>query len=261
MSPTSAPATVDHQMSNHADHRDRFRRDGWLAPQHFLDETQARALGERCYAAMGVDPRAPGPTSAYLLAWHHHHRWAYDLATHPTLLDNIAAVIGPDIVLWAMACWYKEPRTGKRVPWHQDAHYWPMSPTTTASAWIALSPTSRANGCLRIIPGSHTARHEHRPVDPAANWFAQGADGIDETHAVDVEMHPGDVAIFDEGILHGSEANLSDQPRLGVSFRYSPPDVRFHIDQWSDAARIRTFLVRGEDRFHRNDGIRGLPPA
>ena len=136
-----------------------------------------------------------------------------------------------------------------------------MSPTTTASAWIALSPTSRANGCLRIIPGSHTARHEHRPVDPAANWFVQGADGIDETHAVDVEMHPGDVAIFDEGILHGSEANLSDQPRLGVSFRYSPPDVRFHIDQWSDAARIRTFLVRGEDRFHRNDGIRGLPPA
>jgi hypothetical protein len=245
------------QPSDHA----RFRRDGYLAPRRLLDEAEALALGERCYEAMGMDPRAPGATSAYLFAWHHRYRWAYELATHPRLLDLVETAIGPDIVLWAMACWYKEPRTGKRVPWHQDAHYWPMLPTTTASIWLALGPTSRENGCLRLIPGSHAAKHEHRAIADATSWFDRGADGIDERRAVDLAMSPGEAALFDEGTLHGSDANRSAIPRLGVSFRYSPPEVRFLIDEWKGAERIRTFLVRGEDRHGLNDAIRGTPPA
>jgi hypothetical protein len=62
-------------------------------------------------------------------------------------------------------------------------------------------------------------------------------------------------------VLHGSAANASAEPRLGISFRYSPPDVRFDIARWSGAERIRTFLVRGVDRPRLNDGIRGVPPA
>jgi ectoine hydroxylase-related dioxygenase (phytanoyl-CoA dioxygenase family) len=242
--------------------RERFHREGYLAPRRLLDEAEALALGERCYEAMALDPRAPGPTSAYLFAWHHRHRWAWELATHPRLLDLVETVLGPNLVLWAMACWYKEPLTGKRVPWHQDAQYWPMSPSTTASVWLALGPTSRANGCLRIIPGSHTTKHEHRAIADATSWFDRGADDTDEHGAIDLAMAPGEAALFDEGILHGSDVNRSELPRLGISFRYSPPDVRFHSERWGgDASRIRTFLVRGEDRLRLNEGIRGTPPA
>jgi hypothetical protein len=249
------------QHHRHADDRERFRRDGFIAPRPLVDADEAAALALRAYAALGVDPAAPGPSTANALAWHHRHRWAYDLATHPRLLDLVEGVLGPDLVLWAMACWYKEPRTGRRVPWHQDAHYWPMSPTTTVSVWLALTPATPANGCLRLIPGSHGARIEHRQLDDSTSFFPVGADGIDDSGALDLAMRPGEVALFDEGTLHGSGPNRSACPRLGLSFRFSPPAVRFHIEDWSDAGRIRTFLVRGEDRERLNDPIRGIPPT
>lgn len=240
--------------------RERFARDGYLPPVRVLDDGQARAAAGHVYAALGVDPAAPGPSSAYPSAWHHHWRWAYDLATSSSILDLVEPLIGPDIVLWAMACWYKEPFSGKRVPWHQDASYWPMEPNTTVSAWLALNETTRANGCLRILPGSHRDRLEHAPITDPTSWFGTGITEVDESTAVDMTMRPGEAAIFSEATLHGSEANTSALPRLGVSFRYSPPSVRFLMDRWTDPHRIRTFLVRGEDRLHLNDAIRGEAP-
>ncbi len=238
-----------------------FARDGYLAPVRVLDVEQADAMAGRAYAVLGVDPAAPGPSSAYPSAWHHRWRWAYELASHPAILDLIEPLIGPDIVLWAMACWYKEPKSGKRVPWHQDASYWPMEPNTTVSAWLALGETTRENGCLRVLPGSHRRALAHAAVDDRTSWFATGVPEVDETTAIDLAMKPGEIAIFSEATLHGSEANRSSSPRLGVSFRYSPPTVRFLMERWDDPDRIRTFLVRGEDRPHLNDAIRGEPPG
>ena len=74
-------------------------------------------------------------------------------------------------------------------------------------------------------------------------------------------MNPGEVVFFNEGTFHGSEANTSDIPRVALSIRYTTPEVRFLTDQWSDAGRIKTFLLRGEDTHHLNDAIRGAPPA
>ena len=68
-------------------------------------------------------------------------RWAYELATHQRILDYAERILGPDIVLWAMVFWYKEPHNSKYIPWHQDATYWPMEPRINLTAWMALGPT------------------------------------------------------------------------------------------------------------------------
>ncbi len=175
----------------------------------------------------------------------------------------VSQLLGPNLVMWAMHFWYKEPHSGKRLPWHQDAHYWPIVPKKNVSIWIALSRTFRENGCLRILPGSHRELIEHRPLNDPTSAFSQGltADEVDETKAVDLEMQPGEAVLFDEGTFHGSNANTSDIARVALSIRYTTPDVRFLMDQWSDPGRIRTFLVRGEDTHHLNDAIRGELPA
>jgi ectoine hydroxylase-related dioxygenase (phytanoyl-CoA dioxygenase family) len=237
-----------------------FAREGFVAPCPILDPAEAERHAGLALAALGVDPAAPGPARRNPFAWHHRWRWAYDLATHPRLLDRVEAVLGQNLVLWAMACWYKEPGNGKPIPWHQDTQYWPMEPTTTVSAWIALTETTRENGCLRVIAGSHRTRLEHHAMDGLGNGFASGVDGVDESQAADLEMRPGEVTLFSEATLHGSGPNRTARPRLGISLRYSPPSVRFLIGEWGDAGRIRTFLVRGEDPLRLNEGIRGEPP-
>jgi ectoine hydroxylase-related dioxygenase (phytanoyl-CoA dioxygenase family) len=80
--------------------------------------------------------------------------------------------------------------------------------------------------------------------------------------AVDVEMSPGQIAFFNEATFHGSKINSSNIPRVAFSVRYTTPEVKFLMDEWSgDANRIRTFLVSGEDNYKRNEDIKGTIPA
>ena len=45
--------------------------------------------------------------------------------------------------------------------------YWPplKADPATATVWIALDASTRANGCMRFVPGTHTGPlRKHRPV-------------------------------------------------------------------------------------------------
>jgi ectoine hydroxylase-related dioxygenase (phytanoyl-CoA dioxygenase family) len=235
---------------------------GYTGPIRAFSDAEAAELRRNFYATIGQSENSPGPTKTYMAAWHHQHRWAYDMATSPRILDRIETILGPNIVMWAMHFWYKEPHSGKRIPWHQDAAYWHIMPKKNVSAWIALGPTFFENGCLRIIPGSHRTLLEHQPITDDTSQFSQGLppEAIDESTAVNLEMQPGEFVIFNEATYHGSEANGSDIARVALSIRYTSPDVKFEIEKWTDAGRIKTFLVRGEDTHHLNDGIRGIRP-
>jgi hypothetical protein len=235
---------------------------GYCGPHQVLTASETARYAAGAWAALGVDPQQPGPSQARFAAWHQQYRWAWELATNPTILDRVEAILGPDLVLWAMFCWYKQPRTGKAIPWHQDASYWPISPAITCTAWVALAPTTRANGCLRVIPRSQHQMVEHGPIQDGRSWFSKGACGIDEATAVDCEMDPGQAVFFSEATLHGSQPNDSDLPRLACSLRYATPEVHIDPDGWGpDSDRIRTYLVRGEDRYHLNDALRGRIPT
>jgi hypothetical protein len=252
----SAPA------ASHSSLAEDFRRDGCAGPFRVCAPTDCAALQAAYFAAAGVDPAAWSPASAKLSAWHHHQRWAYELATSPAILDRVEEILGPDLVLWAMFAWYKEPRTEKRIPWHQDASYWPLEPKLNVTAWLALDHCDPDNGCLRVIPGTHRAAIDHVAVDDTTSWFNKGADpaAVDERQARDLVLQPGEFVLFNEGTLHGSEPNRSARPRLALSLRYTTPEVRLHGDKWGDD-RVRAFQVRGRDRFGYNDAWRGVPPA
>jgi ectoine hydroxylase-related dioxygenase (phytanoyl-CoA dioxygenase family) len=241
---------------------EQFHEQGYTGPVQIFSVAEAAELRARFYATIGQSEAAPGATKAYLSAWHHQHRWAYNVATDERVLDLIAPLLGPDIVMWAMHFWYKPPHNTRHLPWHQDANYWPMEPRKNVSAWIALGPTFVENGCLRILPGTQRQLVAHRKLDDPTAGFREGLppEEIDESRAVDLEMQPGEVVIFNEATFHGSKANTSDVARVACSIRYTSPDVRFLMEQWSDPERIRTFLVRGEDTHHRNDAIRGTAP-
>ena len=124
----------------------------------------------------------------------------------------------------------KLPGDPKRVSWHQDASYWPLTPSRVVSAWLAIDDTDVANSAMQIIGGSHhhaqltfrdsTATENNvlvQTVDNAADYGDP---------PVALEMRAGQISLHSDWILHGSEPNRSNRRRCGPAMRYLPADVR-----------------------------------
>ena len=70
----------------------------------------------------------------------------------------------------------------------------------------------------------------------------QTIEGVDESQAVNLELAPGQVALFDYRLAHASHANTSNDRRIGIGTRYIPPTARRVLNDWDSAS-----LVRGTD--------------
>lgn len=170
------------------------------------------------------------------------------LVSDPRLVDVAAEFLGGDLALFATHYICKPPRTGRAVRWHQDGAFWPLDPMDVITLWLAITPSSPDNGCLRVIPGSHRMRlEEMRPTDDAV-LTAEIAVAVDEAKAVDLVLEPGDVSLHHPSILHASNANTSPRWRRGLTVRYIPTSTRITSP---DAAS--PFLLRGSARPGVND--------
>ena len=124
----------------------------------------------------------------------------------------------------------KLPGDPKRVSWHQDASYWPLTPSTVVSAWLAIDDTDVANSAMHVIPGSHhhaqltfrdsTATENNVLVQTVDNTAGYG------DPPVALEMRAGQISLHSDWILHGSEPNRSNRRRCGPAMRYLSTDVR-----------------------------------
>lgn len=195
-----------------------------------------------------------------------------DLACDPAIVNRVSDLIGDDVILWGVHVCCKPAGGGYETPWHQDGHCWPIRPLVTCTVWVALEPSTRANGCLRVIPGSHRGQmlHEHLHEDRSDLTLQQRlADGaFDEADAVDIELQPGQMSLHDVYMIHGAAANRSPQRRTGVVLRYMPAASHFDrrlkpVDGKTGVAvnfaQRPLWLVKGEDACGLNDFDVGHP--
>ena len=136
-----------------------------------------------------------------------------ELARDPHILDMVEQVIGSDIVLWGCQIFCKPGGDGMEVPMHQDGEYWPIRPLANCTVWVAIDASKIENACLRIVPGSHREQrifeHEHDMRDGLVLRDKVREEFI-ETEPVDVELEPGQMSLHDVYLIHGSNANRSD---------------------------------------------------
>jgi ectoine hydroxylase-related dioxygenase (phytanoyl-CoA dioxygenase family) len=169
-----------------------------------------------------------------------------EIARRPAILDAVESILGPDLLVWSVELFIKEPGDGNVVSWHQDITYWGMGETDEeVTAWLALSDVSVEAGCMRFIPGSHTAGIvDHKDTFSETNLLSRGQEiaGIDETLAEPGPLKPGEMSLHHGRCFHASAPNRSDDRRIGVAIRYVTPDVR-----QADMARDYAMLVRGKD--------------
>lgn len=172
-----------------------------------------------------------------------------DLLTREEILDRMESLYGPDLVLWASYFFTKNPGDAE-IPWHQDLNYWPLEPVINLSAWIAIDAATEENACVRIIPGSHKKVLPHvRSKD--GMQFSEMADPhfVDESKAIPMELEPGQLFIFNEKLLHQSNANHSQKRRMGLTARVTVPLVKISHDIPPLFPGHEAILVRGADRL------------
>ncbi len=185
------------------------------------------------------------------------HYWAkmhtilrspYELATHPKMLDAVAQIIGPDILLYNTTYIIKEPHTPTHVSWHQDLTYWGLDGDAQVSAWLALSRADRHSGCMQMIPGSHLGGAQAHDISAAdahnVLYQNQRVPDVDESRAVYCPLEAGQASFHHGWTLHSSLPNASAERRIGVNIQYIAPQVR-----QTKLPGHTAHLVRGEDRF------------
>jgi ectoine hydroxylase-related dioxygenase (phytanoyl-CoA dioxygenase family) len=191
--------------------------------------------------------------------------WFLHVARQGEILDMVCELLGEDVALWNCSFFAKPARTGSKTPWHQDGEYWPIDPLATCTVWIAIDDATTDNGCLRVIPGSHRsqqlARHEENNAPGLALNLELTDDQFDVEQAEDIILDAGQVSLHDVYLYHGSEANLSDKPRRGMTLRYMPmtsvyrhnQPTRFRRDGVLDMSQRTVYLLRGSDQTGEND--------
>ena len=174
-------------------------------------------------------------------------KWLADIVRHPRILDAVEDLIGPDILCWTTHWFVKEAHSPQYVSWHQDSNYWGVETRDLVSVWLAVSSSTVESGCVRLLPGSHkTPAMEHVDTYAEHNMLTRGQtiEGVDEARAVNLELAPGEAALFDYRLAHASYPNRGDDRRIGIGLRYIPPAARQVRHQWDSAT-----LVRGRDRY------------
>ncbi len=146
-------------------------------------------------------------------------------------LDLVEPIIGPNIGLWSSHFISKDPYTGRPTPWHEDSAYWEgrvSSYDKIVTIWLALDRSTRENGCMRVIPGTHNnGFSEYETVDrPGAYSFDQQIKQVDESQAVYFELEPGECSLHDARIIHGAQANTSPLRRCGYTMRYFSTEIK-----------------------------------
>src|SRR5437763_448049 len=109
-----------------------------------------------------------------------------ELAQDRDIVELVSGVLGEDVILWGCHVFCKPAAEGYETPWHQDGHYWPIRPLATCTVWVALEPSTRSNGCLRVIPRPHRDKvlHPHLHEDRADVTLNQRmTDGTDSLRA------------------------------------------------------------------------------
>ena len=80
--------------------------------------------------------------------------WEY--AIHEPLLAAVRDLVAPDLVTISTNVFNKPPGIDGRHPLHQDLRYFALRPAEKIiGTWTAIDRTTRENGCLAVIPGSH----------------------------------------------------------------------------------------------------------
>lgn len=241
-----APKTIEEwqQYRLTDDQIEFFQTNGYLAGIRLLNDEQIEAL--RAELADLSDPNHSGndlfyefhtneSTDLSTALFHALGAWRiasgfHDLLWNPAFLVPASQLLGGAMRFWHDQLFCKPAHHGGVVAWHQDYSYWTRTqPMAHLSCWIGLDDSTRANGCVHYVPGSHT--WDLLPITGLANDMHAIESVLSEAQKaqfkpVPIELKRGECSFHHPLMVHGSYENLSDRPRRGAVINVFRDGVR-----------------------------------
>lgn len=205
---------------------DHFNEQGYVSGLRLFEPGECAEIRDRIEAFEAERPEAAAwafDIKANLL-----FDWVYRLGAHGPMLDAAEDLLGPNIFNSDTVFRIKEPGSGTRYGWHQDAARIEVEPPFVI-AYLAVTGATPDNGGLRVIPGSHRSI---LPFEIVVNSDGQAERKVARTlnpregDVVDLALEPGEVAIFSGRLVHGSAPNRSDRRRIAILTDYTAAHAR-----------------------------------
>ncbi|MBP2832888.1 phytanoyl-CoA dioxygenase family protein [Aquimarina sp. U1-2] len=176
----------------------------------------------------------------------------FDYLLADEVLDVIEEIIGPNIGLWSSHFICKQPKIGKRTPWHEDSAYWKGRFDKfdgVVTLWLAIDESTIENGCMGVLPESHkNGFSEYKILDKNSATFEEEiSTKINEEDIVWFELPRNTYSLHDSRIIHGANANTSDKRRTGYTMRYFNTDLKLNPDHPGNKTH-KTYHCRGDNR-------------
>ncbi len=208
-----------------------YKENGYLAGVPLLNEHQVERL--RADLVTLIQPEQAANQLFYeyhsnesgdprKVLFHALGAWRVATAFHD-LLWNLAFLLpasqlldGP-VRFWHDQIFYKPAHHGGVVAWHQDYSYWTRTqPVAHLSCWIGLDDSTRDNGCVHYVPGSH--RWNLLPITGLASDMNAIQDVLTDEQRkhfkpVAIELKQGEASFHHPLMVHGSFENKTDSPR------------------------------------------------
>jgi ectoine hydroxylase-related dioxygenase (phytanoyl-CoA dioxygenase family) len=208
-----------------------FRKNGYLSGVRLLDDAQVEVL--RGELELLMDPGHAGrglfheyhsneSTDPERVLFHALGAWRvatgfHDLLWNPAFLVPASQLLGGAVRFWHDQLFCKPARHGGVVAWHQDYSYWTRTtPLAHLTCWIGLDDSTRENGCLHYVPGSHEWPDLPQGVltgDLEASRRSLPEELQGKFKPVAIELKKGEASFHHARTMHGSGANDTPRPR------------------------------------------------
>ncbi len=216
-----------------ADQRAAFERDGYVIVRKLFDNEEIDILraaieGDEALRSRLYNRHDASGKNTRMAIWNHPGNSVYGLAARShRVVDTMEDLLGGEVYHYHSKLTAKDPFEGGAWEWHQDYGYWYHNGIIypyMASLMVALDRTTRENGCLQVVKGSHhCGRIEHGVLsgDQVGADPARVEQILERLPVEYAEMEPGDGIFFHCNVLHRSDQNRSEHRRWTVIFCYN----------------------------------------
>lgn len=109
----------------------------------------------------------------------------------------------------------KKPNEENPLPLHQDWTVTDEEKYGSFTIWIPLQDTSKENGAIRLIPGSHIVDENYRAPSIPVAFDAERQQF--ESHLITLPLKAGEAFVFNQKLMHASWPNKSMENRLALT--------------------------------------------
>lgn len=184
---------------------------------------------------------------------------------HPTIVEKVGKILGPDLLTWRTEFFPKFPGT-PGTEWHQVRNYQYATGTAMLehslesdelpldiTVWTTFTEATKENGCMKFLPGSHRTLYydENKSVTAGREGEYSSVNAMEkqgsffgydfkefrvdpewvppEEEALAMEMEAGQCVIFTARCVHASYPNITSRStRFAIAARYVPTEVKVY---------------------------------